>query len=461
MPRPTQRPKLRPSEPPRRHDWAKAIAAVRGLLVLHDVASRPPLDRLITVADRLTTRTGGIVDAYADLWRSLIDGTPDLRDAITRAIASSENVLGRNATGEGRPDPEVMAAVTHDLQAISHLVTLADQLHAAVRKQTSIPFPPLPVRNPEPRPASAGAGRLVAPAWDDLMGPMGATHLERHYTRHGGGHFARARAFVWTGAKTGSPLDALDPVTAPDDVHAADLVGSLDARALLRRNTANLLRGAPANNVLLYGDRGTGKSSSVKSLLNEPDPDAWGERVEPVADSAVPWHLLRLIEVPKSRLADFPVIAGALRGRPERFIVFVDDLSFEDGETQYKDLKALLDGGIAARPSNVVIYATSNRRHLIREQFSDRPDPLNTDVHGQDTVQEKLSFADRFGLTLTFTTPSQDEYVAIAAHLARRRELPITSAELRRRAISWAAWHNGRSGRTARQFIDDLTAELG
>ena len=171
--------------------------------------------------------------------------------------------------------------------------------------------------------------------------------------------------------------------------------------------------------------------------------------------------LLRLIEVPKSRLADFPVIAGALRGRPERFIVFVDDLSFEDGETQYKDLKALLDGGIAARPSNVVIYATSNRRHLIREQFSDRPDPLNTDVHGQDTVQEKLSFADRFGLTLTFTTPSQDEYVAIAAHLARRRELPITSAELRRRAISWAAWHNGRSGRTARQFIDDLTAELG
>ena len=122
--------------------------------MLHDVASRPPLDRLITVADRLTTRTGGIVDAYADLWRSLIDGTPDLRDAITRAIASSENVLGRNATGEGRPDPEVMAAVTHDLQAISHLVTLADQLHAAVRKQTSIPFPPLPVRNPEPRPAS-------------------------------------------------------------------------------------------------------------------------------------------------------------------------------------------------------------------------------------------------------------------------------------------------------------------
>lgn len=438
-----------------------AIADIRGLLVLHDVATRPPLDRLITVADRLSDRAGGVVDAYADLWRSLIEGTPDLRDAVAHSIATSENLLGRNATGEGRTDPAVMAAVSHDLQAITRLVTIADHLHAAVRAQTSISLPPLPVRDGELRPALAGAGTPEAPAWDDLMGPQGATQLAAHYARHGGGHFARARAFVWTGARTGSPLDALDPVATPDDVHAADLVGSLDARSLLRRNTANLLRGAPANNVLLYGDRGTGKSSSVKSLLNEPDPDAWGDRVEPVADSAVPWHLLRLVEVPKSRLADFPAIAGALRGRPERFIVFVDDLSFEDGETQYKDLKALLDGGIAARPSNVVVYATSNRRHLIREQFSDRPDPLNTDVHGQDTVQEKLSFADRFGLTLTFTTPSQDEYVAIAAHLARRRELPIASAELRRRAISWAAWHNGRSGRTARQFIDDLTAELG
>lgn len=438
-----------------------AIADIRGLLVLHDVATRPPLDRLIKVADRLSDRAGGVVDAYADLWRSLIEGTPDLRDAVAHSIATSENLLGRNATGEGRTDPAVMAAVSHDLQAITRLVTIADHLHAAVRAQTSISLPPLPVRDGELRPALAGAGTPEAPAWDDLMGPQGATQLAAHYARHGGGHFARARAFVWTGARTGSPLDALDPVATPDDVHAADLVGSLDARSLLRRNTANLLRGAPANNVLLYGDRGTGKSSSVKSLLNEPDPDAWGDRVEPVADSAVPWHLLRLVEVPKSRLADFPVIAGALRGRPERFIIFVDDLSFEDGETQYKDLKALLDGGIAARPSNVVVYATSNRRHLIREQFSDRPDPLNTDVHGQDTVQEKLSFADRFGLTLTFTTPSQDEYVAIAAHLARRRELPITSAELRRRAISWAAWHNGRSGRTARQFIDDLTAELG
>ena len=175
----------------------------------------------------------------------------------------------------------VMAAVTHDLQAISHLVTLADQLHAAVQKQTSIPFPPLPVRNPEPRPTSTGAGRLVAPTWDDLMGPMGATHLAAHYTRHGGGHFARARAFVWTGAKTGSPLGALDPVTAPDDVHAADLVGR---RTRLRQYLACALDGAARRIVrrgALFPDDGTAIAGIVDDEIGEcaSDVDADGIHV--------------------------------------------------------------------------------------------------------------------------------------------------------------------------------------
>ena len=445
---------------PRRRDWASAVSAIRGLLVMHDVAVRAPLDDLVNTAACLASRSASAAKAYAGLWRSLATGHHDLREAVAGAIATSENLLSEQAARGTDIAPALLDAVAHDLRAIAHLVDLADSLHGAVHTVTGVAVPPLPTTSPMAH-DNASTRRLAVPAWSDVSGSTGAPLLASHYARHGGGHFARARAFVWTGTPVRATLDAFNPVPAPDDVHAADLVGSFDARALLRRNTANLLRGAPANNVLLYGDRGTGKSSSVKSLLHEPDREAWGDAVDPVADSAIPWHLLRLIEVPKARLADFPIIASTLRGRPERFIVFVDDLSFEDGETQYKDLKALLDGGIAARPSNVVVYATSNRRHLIREQFSDRPDPLNTDVHGQDTVQEKLSFADRFGLTLTFTTPSQDEYVAIAAHLARRRDLPIAAADLRRRAISWAAWHNGRSGRTARQFVDDLTAELG
>ena len=458
MGRRTVRPTAKANATPRRRDWAAAVSAIRGLLVVHDVVVRAPLDDLVATAACIAYRTEGAAQAYASLWRSLATGTLNLREAVGAAIATSENLVGQRAASGTDIPRALLDAVTHDLQAIAHLVDLADHLHEAVHATTGVAVPPLPESGLADH---ANARRLAIPAWGDLSASTGAAVLATHYARHGGGHFARARAFVWTGSREGSTLDAFDPVPSPDNVHAADLVGSVDARALLRRNTANLLRGAPANNVLLYGDRGTGKSSSVKSLLNEPDREAWGDAIDPANDAAIPWHLLRLIEVPKARLADFPIIASTLRGRPERFIVFVDDLSFEDGETQYKDLKALLDGGIAARPSNVVVYATSNRRHLIREQFSDRPDPLNTDVHGQDTVQEKLSFADRFGLTLTFTTPSQDEYVAIAAHLARRRDLPIAAADLRRRAISWAAWHNGRSGRTARQFIDDLTAELG
>ncbi len=165
--------------------------------------------------------------------------------------------------------------------------------------------------------------------------------------------------------------------------------------------------------------------------------------------------------MPKGRLADFPAIVALLRGRPQRFILFVDDLSFEEGETQYKDMKAMLEGGLEARPPNAVVYATSNRRHLIREQFADRPAPGTDEVHAMDTVQEKLSFADRFGLTITFPSPSQAAYLAIVEGLARQRGLTIEPAALRARAIEWAAWHNGRSGRTARQFVDHLTGELG
>src|SRR5262249_6960756 len=152
-------------------------------------------------------------------------------------------------------------------------------------------------------------------------------------------------------------------------------------------------------------------SSSVKALLNE-------ARTALDGASSLDWGRLRLIEVPRGRLGDFPAIVTLLRGRPQRFILFVDDLSFEEGETEYKDLKALLEGGLEARPSNVVVYATSNRRHLIRERLADRPAPGSEEVHARDTMQEKLSFADRFGLTITFPTPDQAGYLAIVEGLA-------------------------------------------
>jgi predicted AAA+ superfamily ATPase len=216
--------------------------------------------------------------------------------------------------------------------------------------------------------------------------------------------------------------------------------------------------------VLLYGDRGTGKSSSVKALLHERSQSAQSNNAADSGKADEPeslWDALRMVEVPKGRLADFPILAELLRDRPQRFIVFVDDLSFEEGETQYKEMKAMLEGGLEARPANVVVYATSNRRHLIREQFADRASPDSKEVHAWDTVQEKLSFSDRFGLTITFTAPDQQRYLSIVEGLAARRGLQIEPAALRARAIEWAAWHNGRSGRTAKQLVDYLEGELG
>ena len=209
------------------------------------------------------------------------------------------------------------------------------------------------------------------------------------------------------------------------------------------RNAERFAAGLPANNVLLYGERGTGKSSTVKALLN-----TFGDRG------------LRLIDVPKEWLLDLPQILAQVRDRKQRFLLFVDDLSFEENETWYKPLKAILEGSVEARPENVVVYATSNRRHVIREQFTDRMPAADNDVHGMDTLDEKLSLSDRFGLRVWFGAPDQERYLRIVSALAHTRGIALPQEELRERALIWAERHNGRSGRSARQFTDALAGEL-
>jgi predicted AAA+ superfamily ATPase len=235
-------------------------------------------------------------------------------------------------------------------------------------------------------------------------------------------------------------------VEHPDPVRLSDLVGYEYEREPVVQNAERFAAGLPANNALLYGERGTGKSSTVKALLNE-----FGDRG------------LRLIEVPKEHLEDFHELLAPLRDRRERFILYVDDLSFEEQETHYKALKAILEGGIEARPDNVILYATSNRRHLVRERFADRQAMVSDDddVHGMDSLEEKLSLSDRFGIHVTFGTPNQERYLEIVESLAARRGIALANGELRSRALSWAQRQNGRSGRTARQFIDALAGELG
>lgn len=267
--------------------------------------------------------------------------------------------------------------------------------------------------------------------WVELL-----SELLEHYAQTGTGLFGQYKAFRWV-TREGTGL--LEGIPTPDPVRVDDLIGYDAEKALVIRNTSLFVHGAPGNNVLLYGDSGTGKSSMVKALLNT------------FADQG-----LRLIEVPKERLEDFPYITRLLAGRRERFIIFVDDLSFEETETEYKALKAALEGSLEARPDNVLVYATSNRRHLIREYFGDRPTPGIDEIHPGDTSQEKLSLADRFGLRVGFRATSQDQYFDIVDALAERAGLNISQKELRSSALQWAQWQNGFSGRSARQFVNDL-----
>ncbi|MBE9146561.1 ATP-binding protein [Planktothrix mougeotii] len=268
--------------------------------------------------------------------------------------------------------------------------------------------------------------------WSDVV-----ESLANHYHKFGTGLFASASAFRWQQKQFIKILN-------PDPVHLNQLVGYETQRDMLLKNTEILLAGYPALNVLLYGSRGAGKSSLIKALLHQ------------YRDQN-----LKLIEVAKSDLKDLSLVVEQLQGVPQKFIIFVDDLSFEEDDDAFKALKVVLEGNLTARPQNVVVYATSNRRHLVREYFEDRPSPKDQDeVHVWDTVQEKLSFSDRFGLTLTFEPADQNTYLNIVKHLAGQGGIEISPEELQFRALQWATRHNGRSGRTARQFIDFLTAEL-
>lgn len=261
--------------------------------------------------------------------------------------------------------------------------------------------------------------------------------LANYYRQNGTGIFATYKALKWHNNQL-MGINEADPITL------TEIVGYESQKETLIKNTEILLHGYNALNVLLYGSRGSGKSSLVKGLLNE-------------------YHSqgLRLVEVNKSQLSSLPTIVDQLRNISQKFIIFVDDLSFEEDNDAFKSLKVVLEGNVTAKAKNVVVYATSNRRHLIREYFDDRPRPKDADeVHHWDTVQEKLSFSDRFGLTLTFQPANQDTYLNIVHHLASQINLDIDKDELEFKAKQWATQHNGRSGRTARQFIDFLQGDL-
>ncbi|WEF30907.1 ATP-binding protein [Pseudoduganella chitinolytica] len=254
-----------------------------------------------------------------------------------------------------------------------------------------------------------------------------------------------ASAFRWR--KRGSAAGWLQPVAHASRIALDDLHNVSAQKAQIEQNTLQFVQGRPANNVLLTGARGTGKSSLIKACLNRFAADG-----------------LRLIEVDKADLADLPDIIDLVARRPEKFVVFCDDLSFEEGESGYKALKVALDGSITAQSDNVLIYATSNRRHLMPERMSDNASYRHDedgDLHPGETVEEKISLSERFGLWLSFYPFKQDDYLDIVAHwLASFGCTPQQVDEARGDALRWALQRGSRSGRVAWQFARDYAGKL-
>ena len=258
-----------------------------------------------------------------------------------------------------------------------------------------------------------------------------------YYRNDGVGILGLHRAFSYSEGQ-------LVPVHNLHQQKLSELVGYEMQKDKLLKNTGALVRFKPCNNVLLYGDSGTGKSSSIKALIHQ------------FYDEG-----LRIVEVKKVQLSKLEEIMNTIKVRPFPFIIYMDDLSFEEFEVEYKYLKAVIEGGLSAKPINIAIYATSNRRHFIKETWDDRKDMSAYEVHRSDTMQEKLSLVDRFGLTINYNKPNQDEFFKIVLSLANEYPaLKETQESLMNKARQWELRYHGLSGRSARQFIDHLLGEL-
>lgn len=424
--------------------WQQSLLNLKKLTLFRGILHRPPLESLLEAAssgepaDVLFARWMYWLTRDPHLWSSAdLRASADPWEAwLIDALLSDDNLWTQCAERGDEPGALIQNLAVRDLSLLSQA---RNGLRSLAREvSSSIPREWPATSRAHVVPCAAERAQIVhdltqASDWGALN-----DRLTGFFKRAGAGNFNRAYAFRWS--------DGLQPALSPDPVRLEDLTGYENEREQVIANTSRLVRGLPAHNLLLYGDRGTGKSATVKALVHR-----FGDQG------------LRLVEVPKSALGQIPEILQSLGSRGLSFILFIDDLSFESNETEYKELKACLEGSLQLPPANVRLYATSNRRHLIKEEFSDRRGgawgTAADEVRSQDSIQEKLSLADRFGVTIIFPTPTQSQYLEIVHALAEQYGLEIDRQRLNTLALQWAAWQNGRSARTARQFVESLVGE--
>lgn len=344
------------------------------------------------------------VEMYCEFASILYKNGANLSEYVKELVACCENPIAE-LLGMRRNVPEVMIkSAEYELKILEDLAQLTpENLHENLRYSGSLP------------------------EWE--VSPINLRELfsaqMKNISKRGSGIYAKYRAFRLDGK-------ALKPIEYPDPVTLKELIGYQREKELIINNTRALLNSKPAANILLTGDAGTGKSSTVKAVVNE----FWQEG-------------LRILELKKEQLHDLPEVLAELNRNPLKFIIFVDDLSFTQNDDNFSALKAMLEGTVSAKSENTVIYATSNRRHLIKENFSDRD---GDDVHRNDTMQETVSLSERFGLHITFSKPDKSTYLDIVRHLCEEAGVEYSEVEAEKFALTRAS----RSARAARQFVDSL-----
>lgn len=349
---------------------------------------------------------------FAELYGTTNDS---IREYIVTLLANDDNVLSRIAQTGGEIGEDLYKIALFDIERIYEKLF-----------STSIKYTPSGNEHGYFYDYTESIRKMTeAKSGKELLGL-----LINHYRKLGSGVLSMYCAFKYDGK--------LEGISEIEQVTFDTLVGLDYQKKILLENTRAFLDSKPANNVLLFGDRGTGKSSSVKALLNM------------FADEG-----LRLIEMPKQSIKDIPKLSKSLSQKPNKYILFLDDLSFEEHETEYRALKIAMEGQLQANPSNVLIYATSNRRHLIRENWADRE---GGEVHVNDHMQETLSLSERFGISLVFSAPNQKEYLHIVGEMLKKYNIEM-NADIEKKAVVWQMNYGGRSARCAKQFVAAYVAK--
>ena len=353
-----------------------------------------------------------------------------LRAYILHRLANNDNIVARSVEStKGHISASLREAFTHDIEVLEPLLRERPSAYLSISMLDD--YQP---GCPTVTPGVAGLRGVLDRPWTPAEL---ADALAEYYLRIGCGDISAYHAFRWDD-ETG-----LVGIRHFEPIRFTDLIGYMEQKKALQSNTLAFLAGRPANNVLLVGARGTGKSSSVKALANEYF--SMG---------------LRLVQITKPQLSSLPRIMDELRRfASKHFIIFLDDLSFEETEPEYKYLKSTIEGGVESRPENVLIYATSNRRHLIKETWRDR-DAGQDELYKADSMNETISLSDRFGLIINYRSPNQNEYLAIIDYHLRANGVILPPEELRILGQRWEMEHSGRNGRTAQQFVTHYLGQM-